>query len=292
MKNNIFVALLLLIYVMPASSQTLSTDIFLFDCAPIESGLRVSKPVNITHHDGYDNQPEFSSDNRFIYFVSATDTNQTDLMVYEIATGKTEALSHSAESEFSPKLTPKADHVSVVRIDKDHYQRLYSYSLMDSSEDLLSGGNDSVAYYCWLSDSIVAMACLNGKMELYLLNVNSNSTRKLADNVGRTLLRIPASKDLFFTIPADSGFVLKRFHFDSGEISNFAPRLFETADFAFTPKGELLGGHQGKLYKFPLAGSSWSLAANLQSEIGLFYRLAVSPDGKKIAVVSYSGKRP
>ncbi|HEX5003085.1 MAG TPA: hypothetical protein VFW78_11370 [Bacteroidia bacterium] len=292
MKKTILCTALALIALLPAFGQSLSTDIFLFDIAPQQSGYRISKPINITRHEGYDNQPEFSADSHKIYYVSATDTNQTDLMVYEIATGKSRHLSHSRESEFSPKLTSKSDQISVVRIDNDHFQRLYSYSITDSSAKLLSGSNDSVAYYCWLSDSVVAMACLNGKMDLYLCNVKSNTSRLVAGNVGRTLLKIPSTSDLLFTVPEDSGFVLKKFDTHSGETAVFAPRLFETADFAFTPDGELLGGHQGKLYRYTASEGNWKLMADLQSEIGLFYRLAVSPDGKKIAVVSYSGKRP
>ena len=79
------------------------------------------------------------------------------------------------------------------------------------------------------------------------------------------------------------------------------PVLTETLpgeeDYCFMQDGSILMGHEGILYikrnPFRHPESAWEPIADLKiMGITQFYRIAVSPDNTKIAVVVYQGKKP
>ena len=54
-------------------------------------------------------------------------------------------------------------------------------------------------------------------------------------------------------------------------------------------------GSKGKLYTYDTTHGSkgkWNEVADFTKTIGNFYRLAVSPFGDKVAIVSYIGAKP
>src|SRR6266404_1092317 len=106
--NFIFLAILM---VACANAQLPETDIYLSNVLVTNGKLVFSKPENITNRKGYDNQPYFTTDGITLLFVSARDTNQTDVYVYDIRTKKISQLTNTAESEYSPALSPNGKNI-------------------------------------------------------------------------------------------------------------------------------------------------------------------------------------
>ena len=65
-------------------------------------------------------------------------------------------------------------------------------------------------------------------------------------------------------------------------------------DYAWAPDGKIYLGNKGKLFYYDLKTETgtWTEVADFSKTIGSFYRMAISPKGDKIAVVSYKGERP
>src|SRR5438105_9848730 len=109
MRGLRFVLSLIVIGVSTAAAQTAQPgrppadpEIYLLPLSVDGAKISVGKPVNITNHPGYDNQPAFSPNGREIFYTSTREDSQADIYRYNIASRKSERLTNTApESEYS-----------------------------------------------------------------------------------------------------------------------------------------------------------------------------------------------
>ena len=275
-------------------AQVPSTEIFLIDLGKDKSNPIFDKSINISNNPGYDNQPSFSSSNDRIVFVSMRDSSQTDIYEYVISKKIATALAIKPESEYSPVYISGSKDISIVRVDADKGQRLYRFNDTSYDANLVIEGIDSVGYYCYLNDSTIALAVLNNGMDLYIYETSSSQFIIVANGIGRCLLRHPATNELIFTIKSPDGTVtLMKFDMETGIKNHFADGIPGVEDYVFSPSGELWAGHDGKLFSMVLGSEKeWKEIADFSETIGTFYRMALSPDGRYLAVVAFEGKRP
>ena len=59
------------------------TDIFLSVCKYEKGNLTILTPLDITHSEGYDNQPYFSDDGLFIFYTAIRQDKQADIYYYD-----------------------------------------------------------------------------------------------------------------------------------------------------------------------------------------------------------------
>jgi hypothetical protein len=288
-----FLVTIFCLFHLSLSGQLPDTDIFLADIKNEGGNLSFSQPVNITNRKGYDNQPFFMQDGKSILYVAYKDTTQSDAFKYDIASKKVTQLTKTKESEYSPNLTPDGKSISVVRVDSDTGQRLYTISLNDFSKAQLVKESDSIGYYCWLNDSSLAMFILGNTMSLQVLN-NKTSTRKwIASDIGRCMKLSPDKKKMYFVIKQNEAeWSIFQLEIATLTITRVISTLKGSEDFAVMPDESLLMGSEGKLYiKKPLS-YEWKEIADFTSSLKDFYRITVSPKGDKIAFVSFTGKKP
>ena len=79
------------------------------------------------------------------------------------------------------------------------------------------------------------------------------------------------------------------------DLNPFRARITKTLegseDYCWTPAGHLLMAKGSELYRIrPGQDQEWQLMADLG--VGEFYRLAMSPNGNKLAVVVFQGDKP
>lgn len=286
-------ALLLCCFTLSGYAQIPSTDIFLSDMRKTEGKWTFSTPRNITSREGYDNQPCFSSDSRRMLFVSMTDTIQSDLYVYGIYDSTLERLAQTSESEYSPQFLGDGKSVSAVRVDSDKGQRLYEFTDEFQTAVELTPGLDSIGYYCWLNDSTIALACLNNGLELTIYEKNNAQFLSLEKGIGRCLQRIPGTNDLLFVKKDGEEVTLMIYSTARGETGMMAKGLSGVEDYCFLPDGTLLAGKDGKLFANDIYGDGgWEQLADFSGSAGDFYRICSSPDGRRLALVTYRGKKP
>ena len=260
-----------------------STEIYLFDLnTDSEGAMQLSNPINVSNNPGYDNQPSFWPDNQSILYTR-TINGQTEIVRYYIQSDKTEVISKTLQgSEYSP--TPMPDgRISSIRLDTTGLQLLYAYNLDGENEVLVP--KIKIGYHAWLSESDIVAFVLGNPPTLQIIDTNTKQSLVVGDSIGRSLHRIPDSESFSYLDKTKTPWTINAMNPKTGEIKILLKALNGSEDYCWTPSGEIIMGSGSKLYRsFNL--TEWFLLHDI-STIGLdgITRLAVSPDGKKLAVV-------
>ena len=299
MKIRILTFILLSLNLSLAFSQSSSTEIWLVDLGTKDGKQVAGTPIRVTDNDFYDNQPCFSKDGSMIWYASMPDTIQSDIYSYNLKTKEIKQVTSTPESEYQPYPIPfYKDKLSIVRVDMDRAQRFYELSFDGSEPALLIPNEDSVAYYCWMNDTTLGTYMLNGgggSLQQFDLIPQQSIILMQYGGFGRCLAKIPGSANLSYVLKnSDGKYVLTKFDFVSQERMPLAEMPGEIEDYCWGPDMKVYIGKDGKLFSYDTRNENakWIEVADLSKTVGTFYRLAMSPKGDKIALVSYKGQRP
>src|SRR6266550_6831098 len=123
-----------------------STDIFLVPLSIEDGRPVVGMPINVTNRPGYDNQPSFTPDGRAFLFTSIHDGGQSDIYRYDLASKQITRVTTTPESEYSATVMPGGERFSVVRVETDSTQRLWSFALNGSDPKVVLEALKPVGY--------------------------------------------------------------------------------------------------------------------------------------------------
>jgi dipeptidyl aminopeptidase/acylaminoacyl peptidase len=284
------VILSLLAWHTPGQNAPPSADIFLADVMKRGGQLVLGKPVNITNRDGYDNQPSFLPDGKSLLFTSIRQNNQADIYRYELATQKTERVTNTSESEYSPTVTPDQKFFSVIRVEADRTQRLWKFPLRGGEPSLVLTNVKPVGYHVWVDADTLALFVLGQPNSLQLVDVKTEKAEVLANNIGRALHRIPgqADKISFVHKAAEKEWVVKELDVKTRQSAPLINTLPGSEDCAWLPDGTLLIAQGSKLFKWQRGkDKDWQAVADLAAAgLSGITRLAVSQKGDKLALVA------
>src|SRR6185503_5120037 len=112
-----------------APSGPASTDIYLASLSTRQGRLVVGAPVNVTRRPGYDNQPTFTRDGQALLYTVIASDGQADIYRYDLRTKTSRRVTSTPESEYSPTVYSDGTRFSVVRVEADSTQRLWSFQL-------------------------------------------------------------------------------------------------------------------------------------------------------------------
>jgi hypothetical protein len=199
MKRTIVLALLLgFASSASASAQTVDTDVYLAPIQRIGDSIVVGTPVNVTRRPGYDNQPSFTADSRSVLYTAQSE-GQTDIWRYDIRTRAVRRLTNTPESEYSATQMPGAARFSVIRVERDSVQRLWSFALSGSDPRLVRRDLKPVGYHAWLGPTRLAAYVLGSPSTLHLIDRDGSHDTVVARDVGRALQPVPAGAKALFT---------------------------------------------------------------------------------------------
>ena len=296
MKTRILGILIGWSWILPAphiSAQTPRTDLFLIPFEQ-EVGQRVvGTPRRISQHPGYNNQPSFTFDGRSVLF-NADPTGTTDIFRYELARDTIIQVTRTPVGEYSP--TPYSDSTFVaVVVEPDGRQRLWEYPLTGDRARLFVADRDSVGYFDLLPGGDIAMFVLGTPPSLRLWNAFNDEEERLPGLPGRSIKRHPIS-DVFFYVDKShkDRNVLYQVHPQTLERTSFAQLPQGCEDIVFMPDGTLLASAGSVIYRYsPHIEGFWYELADFK-EFGLanISRMAVSPDGNRLVVVSVFSNPP
>lgn len=272
---------------IPTAAGAPSTDIWVGELDRGEDGaLSVRNLVNATDRDGYDNQPSFGPSGLAIYYTSGVDATQTETFRYRMSDGAVEQVTHSADaSEFSPTMIPGQDAFSAIR-EVRGLQFLWRYSTDGSELGPIFATAEPVGYHAWADERTTAMFILGNPPTLQVGDAISGQLRTVAENPGRSIHRIPGTADISFVRKvSENEWWIERLDAATWRAERIAQTLPGREDYAWTPSGEILMGDGTSLFAWT-AGAGWTKVAGLEDDAaGDVSRLAVSPDGSRIAVV-------
>jgi hypothetical protein len=282
-----FIVFIIFIYANVAIAQHfMESDIWIADVRMNEGNIYFGAAKNFTNSPGYDSQPFFIDDSTILYTHIDLD-QQADIYQYQLRKNTNSRYTKSSESEYSPKLLPSRKGISVVAVEKDSTQRIWSFDLNGNNGHLLVPQIDSVGYYTWLNDTSFAAFILTEPSSLQICNTVNNNTKTIAKNIGRCL-QVSATGNLYFTtLEKDSVRWLCRTE-SNGTITKLIEFYKGVEDFVVSNNNTVLCAKEGMLYytdhKFNLG---WRLCGNFSSYgLNNINRIALSPNNKKIALVN------
>jgi dipeptidyl aminopeptidase/acylaminoacyl peptidase len=269
-----------------AQSQAPDTEIFLVPVTGTASAPSLGTPKNITNRAGYDNQPSFTPDGSAILYTSAREDAQADIYRYDIASGTTTRVTATApESEYSATMIPGEQAISVVRVERDSLQRLWRFPLDGGTPSVILEQVEPVGYYAWAGERTLYMFVLGQPPTLRRASVGDSAATVLADSIGRSIQRMPdGGVSVVLKVGPDEWWITRL-----DPATNAMERLVRTRpeqeDYAWMPDGSIVMAEGATIYRWA-PGAEWKEVATFtEPGTARVTRLAVSPDGKWLAVV-------
>lgn len=269
-----------------AAQDPPATDVFLVALERAGGEAKLGAPVNVTDRAGYDNQPCYLPGGRRLLYTAMDDEGRTDIWIYDLETKTRSRFTETPESEYSPTPIPGEDAISVVRVEADERQRLWRFPRAGGAPDLLLPNVEPVGYHAWADDESLALFVLGDPITLQAARRGAGEGKVLAENVGRSLHRVPQSSAVSFVHKqSDDRWVIRQIDLATGEAKDVIATLPGREDFAWSPSGELWMGDGGALYVArPGSRQGFRQVADFAA-LGIqeITRIAVRPDGKQLA---------
>jgi dipeptidyl aminopeptidase/acylaminoacyl peptidase len=272
------------------------TDLHLVPITARDGAVSLGTPVNITARPGYDNQPSFTPDGRSILFTSVRAGGQSDIYRYDLASRTTSQVTNTPESEYSATVMPGGQRFSVIRVERDSTQRLWSFAVDGSDPRLVLTNVKPVGYHAWVNDTTLGLFVLGSPATLQVANSRTGEARTLVGGIGRGIHRIPGTGSLSITRTDSAGMRwLERVDPASGQITRLVQARPRSEDYAWMPDGGLLMAQGNTLHRWTgqdfltqgSAGSPWTEVASFtQLALQAMTRLAVSPAGDWLVIVA------
>ena len=288
-----------LVFLMMAGGKLMgqipSTNVVVFDLEMQRNQFILTNRLDVTQNEGYNNQPLFES-NTSLLFSTNRDGEQTEIYRYDFLNEAVERLTHTEESEYSPTIIPGTNDFSVVRVEADDStQRLWKFRSDGQNPSLMMENVKRIGYHAWIDYSHLALFVLGKEFTLQIVDVKTQTAETVAEKIGRCILKIPGEDAVSFVDKRDSlQWVLRKYNLRDQNIAKIANLKPGMEDYFWSASGFVLAGHEGKLYLLrPGKKTGWVEMADLNKQgCGRFYRLALSPDNLKLAVVVFSGEKP
>lgn len=280
--------LLALVLILPAilSVAQPGTEIYLFDIKKQNDKISLHNPKNITNRKGYDNQPFFHPGKKILYFVSADEDGRTDIFEFDYRKNITRQITSTPEREYSPTVTPDGKFLSCIIQRDNGAQDLGSYPI-DGGEAKVLIDNLIVGYHAWANHDQVAVFTLPQPFKLQLIDLAGKQDTVLAENIGRSIHKIPGQNAMSFVQNDGEVWKIMKLDLSNMKITGITKSVSSSEhDMAWMSGGEILMTDRNKIYLFsPVVIADWKEVEFPHLEAGILSRIAVSADGKKLALV-------
>jgi hypothetical protein len=191
---------------------------------------------------------------------------------------------------------PGSTRFSVVRVERDSTQRLWSFRLDGTDPQLVLEALAPVGYHAWLDQFRLAVYVLGTPSTLHVIRRDGSEDEVRATHVGRTIQRVPAQGWYSF-VQLDSTrspWIVAQ-PFEGGAVSRLV-RLPEGNEFyTWAPDGSLFSATGASIVRWNGVsgeGSAWLPVASASPlPVRDISRLAVSPDGQWLAFVGEPAER-
>ena len=290
MRARTLVLVIVCLIARTADAQAPNSDIFLAPITLVGGSIVVGAAKNITNRAGYDNQPSFTPDSRAILYTVVGADAQADIWRYDIAARRTSRITNTPESEYSATVMPGGKRMSVIRVERDSTQRLWSFTIDGSDPQVVLTALKPVGYHAWLGPAKLATFVLGTPATLHVIDSDGSHDEVRARDIGRALQRIPGKQAFSYTHrdSAKALWIMTQPVIGESEVA-IVKAPSDNEYHAWTPDGVLLTASQGKLVRWNRAidsSSGWLPVADISAGVKNVSRLAISPDGKWLAFVA------
>ncbi|MEZ4990178.1 MAG: hypothetical protein R2824_07195 [Saprospiraceae bacterium] len=298
MSFRLLVALCFLLGFGQLQAQQLPhSNVYLFNLIQTDSSMQLRNPQFLTNFnpDGYNNHPNFFSDDELYLSVQSPYDPQPDLYLLDLSRKTKTRVTSTPSGEFSPARMPDYYNFSAVRqeiVGQDTFLRLWQFPV-----DRLTNGKpvfkylNGIGYYDWMNSYEVVVFMVDSPNYLGIADTRNDQVRPLATNVGRCFKRMRNGHIVYVQkSPTGEWLLMRRNPYTTDQPQKIIETLPNSEDFALLDDGTFLMGKGSKLYKYnPNLDETWTEIADLRFyEIRNISRLALSGNGpnQKIAIVA------
>lgn len=276
-----------------AEAQVPDTDIYIANFSFEEDKLIFDKLHNITNRTGYDNQPFFHPENKWLYFSSIRNEGQSDVYRYEWENNRTYRVTETFEDEFSPQMIPGKNAFSTVRVELNQKQRLWQFDILNPSmPELLIPDVERVGYSAWIDKyNLILFLVAQDEKEHELLHVNlKNSKKQLIDkHIARGFAVRHEKKQLLYVSNEDSSnWELKLFNPINMKKEVVGKALAKSEDYCWINTNLLITGNGKVIYGMNMNKEEkvWVPLLDLNNKLsGSIERIAINPKYNRLALV-------
>ena len=272
--------------------------------------MKTAKPTPISAAPGYDNQPNFSADGNRILFAANRDGKQIDVFVFDRA----ERPRHAADANRRER--------KLADLCAGRRRSLPAVSASSSPSSIAGATGQShsaaVAFQCRGQVTAIdprrhqsgGLSRLDGRRSagavrpwaqgkpatLQIASVKTGKAEIVADNIGRSLHRIPGTRLASFVQREASGeFWIKQIDITTKKIDPLvkAAEGSSDRDMAWMPDGKTILMSAGtKILSWTRGAAGWTEVFDAAPhQLGAITRLAVSPKGDAVAIVVAEPKK-
>lgn len=265
-----------------------ASDIYLLSLSDGLDSLARATPAPLAVGPGYENQPFFTPDGQSVLFTANRDGKQTDIFELDRASGRARPLISTAEGEYSPTITPDGG-VSVIRVEGDGTQRLWRFDRDGANPRVLLRDLKPVGYHAWLDADTLALFVLGKPATLQVAHVKDGKAEVVASDVGRSIQKMPGGGAISFVHREPGGELwVKSLDAGTRRIERLVKAVPSSAerDTAWMPDGTLLMSSGTRLFAWRAGDADWRQVFDAAPHsLGALSRVAVSPDGRALAIV-------
>ena len=248
-------------------------------------------PIKVNPTVGYNNQPLFSTDGSMLFYARemshSTEGTQTDIAAYDIESQTTRMINSNDESEYSPTPIPGRNALSVIEVEPDGKQKLWSIDIQNGEMERLLPNVEPVGYHAWINDKSVAMFILGETFTLQTAEIGDGGATVIAENIGRSIRKHPQTGEILYVDQNSEPWQIAAINIKTGAKRNVMSLFPNGEDFTIDSKGIYWTGQGSKLYQRSPNDSAWQLVADFSAYgIDNITRLATDPSISNIAIVS------
>ena len=264
------------------------SEIFLARLKQVDGRVAIDTVVRLTNRLGYDNQPAFANQQHLLYTVIDS-TTHADIWRYDIVNRTTSRVTQTQpESEYSATPIPRSDRFSVVRVEADSTQRLWSFAQDGSDARVVLTNVKPVGYHLWLDEHFVVLFVLGNPATLQLADTRSGNAQVIARDIGRALQKIPGRNAFSYVHRnADSTMAIMSYSLDHGRAMQLVPTLPGNEYHVWLNDSTMISAAGSTLYQWQRGDRGWLYLADLSAfNISGVSRMALSPDNGALAIVA------
>ena len=269
-------------------AQATDSEVFLFNIKKENRKYVIGDGKNITNYPGYDNQPSFSLDSKSVLFTSIRNGDDSDIYEYSLTDRKTKPITDSRESEYTARELDK-NTITFIREGLDQEMTVISRDRATGRETNAFKVKEPIAFYAFNSKGD-ALVWVRYAFWMRWVNTEKSVNRYVANYAQPSVPHlIPGTDKLSFMQrrPDDSLWIME-FDPATESVRPIVRAKDCKKDYCWMTDGSLLVGSGTKLFRFDeQIDKSWIEIADLESSgIKNITRMAASPDGKSLALVS------
>lgn len=270
------------------------TDLYWVEMDQAGGQVQLGIPENLTKRHGYDNQPMFLPDGTSILYASMREDGQTDIRQMNLETRESYFWCETEESEYSPTLMPSGQRISVVRVEMDSTQRVWSFTLDGKEPQVEYPEVKGVGYHCWGEfDRMFATFIVGEPVKFHVFENDEPEPSFELEEIGRSIHPIPNRHAVSFVDKgidqAEDGWMIREVDLATKEVKDIITTLEGKEDYCWGPDGTIWMPSGKAIYKFhPDQDNYWVKIADFPelTDINGFYRIAVNQAGTGMILVS------